>query len=233
MGQGFLAIFMIIAGIVHFVSVGDAGIVTAVPEETKAVEQNAVPNETKADEQENHKTYDKAPEMSIDVNKTYEAVIHTSKGDFTMELFPKTAPLTVNNFVFLARDGFYEDVEFHRVIESFMIQTGDPTGTGTGGPGYKFADELNTPYKYEPGIVAMANAGPNTNGSQFFICTGEDSKSLNRYPNYTIFGKITDGMETVRTIAGTPVEASGYGERSHPIKSVKIQKVDIIERDAE
>ncbi|WP_282943368.1 peptidylprolyl isomerase [Paenibacillus sp. RC67] len=171
--------------------------------------------------------------MSIDVNKTYEATLHTNKGDFTMELFPKTAPLTVNNFVFLARDGFYEDVEFHRIIESFMIQTGDPTGTGAGGPGYKFADELKSPYKYEPGIVATANAGPNTNGSQFFICTGEDSKGLNQYPNYTIFGKITDGMDTVLQIAGTPVAMSKQGgEKSRPVESVKILKVDIIEHDA-
>ncbi|WP_081823888.1 peptidylprolyl isomerase [Paenibacillus sp. UNC451MF] len=233
MGQGFLAIFMIIAGIVHYASVGDAGVVTAIPEEVNVIEEKAVPNETVVDEQKKHKSYAQAPEMSIDVNKTYEATLHTNKGDFTIELFPKTAPLTVNNFVFLARDGFYEDVEFHRIIESFMIQTGDPTGTGMGGPGYKFADELKSPYKYEPGIVAMANAGPNTNGSQFFICTGKDSENLNQYPNYTIFGKITDGMDTVLKIAGTPVAESKYGEKSHPIESVKIQKIDIIEHNAE
>lgn len=211
MGQGFLAIFMLIAGFVHFVSVSNEGVATVVPEEVNVIEEKAVPSEPPAVVKEKSKSYATAPEMSIDVNKTYEATLHTNKGDFTMELFPKTAPLTVNNFVFLARDGFYEDVEFHRIIESFMIQTGDPTGTGAGGPGYKFADELKSPYKYEPGIVATANAGPNTNGSQFFICTGEDSKGLNQYPNYTIFGKITDGMDTVLQIAGTPVAMSKQG----------------------
>ncbi|MDF2962401.1 MAG: peptidylprolyl isomerase, partial [Paenibacillus sp.] len=114
------------------------------------------------------KSWSTPPEMKIDVNKTYQATVATSKGTFKIDLFAKDAPKTVNNFVFLAKEGFYKDIIFHRVISTFMVQTGDPTGTGRGGPGYKFEDELKSPHKYEPGIVAMANAGPNTNGSQFF-----------------------------------------------------------------
>ncbi|WP_165452205.1 signal peptidase I [Paenibacillus thalictri] len=178
------------------------------------------------------KQYKHAPEMTIDDAKKYTAVIHTNKGDFTIELFAGSTPKTVNNFVFLAKEGFYDDVIFHRVIQSFMIQTGDPTGTGRGGPGYKFEDELNSPYSYEPGIVAMANAGPNTNGSQFFICTGEDSRNLAQIPNYTIFGRVTDGMDTVLAIAAVPVATQKVtAEKSSPTEKVVIQNVDIIESE--
>lgn len=176
------------------------------------------------------KTWSSPPEMKIDVNKTYTATVTTSKGAFTIELFAKDAPKTVNNFVFLAREGFYNNVTFHRIIQSFMVQTGDPLGTGTGGPGYKFEDELKSPYKYEPGIVAMANAGPNTNGSQFFICTGEDSKNLNSMPNYTIFGKVVEGMDTVQKIAATPVEKGAEPTPSKPKEKVVIQSVAITEK---
>ena len=173
------------------------------------------------------KSWTSAPKMDIDTSKTYEAEVKTSKGSFTIELFAKDAPKTVNNFVFLSKEGFYDDVIFHRIIESFMVQTGDPTGTGAGGPGYSFEDE-KTSYKYEPGIVAMANAGPNTNGSQFFICTGEDSTSLNQQPNYTIFGKVTDGMDIVKKIAATPVETNpDTGEQSKPTETVKIESIKI------
>src|SRR5690606_24528264 len=117
------------------------------------------------------KQYPKPPEMQIDPNKTYVATIDTDRGKIFLELFAKDAPKTVNNFVFLARDRFYDGVTFHRVIPDFMIQGGDPTGTGRGGPGYKFEDELeNNPHRHDgPGVLSMANAGPNTNGSQFFI----------------------------------------------------------------
>ncbi|MWV45634.1 peptidylprolyl isomerase [Paenibacillus sp. HJL G12] len=176
------------------------------------------------------KSWTSAPEMKIDTSKTYQAEVKTSKGSFTIELFAKDAPKTVNNFVFLSKEGFYNDVTFHRIIESFMIQTGDPTGTGAGGPGYSFEDE-KTSYKYEPGIVAMANAGPNTNGSQFFICTGADSDFLNSQPNYTIFGKVTDGMDTVKKIAATPVEANpDTGETSKPTEKVTIDSIKIKEK---
>ncbi len=178
------------------------------------------------------KQYPTAPEMGLQDGSRYEAVVHTNVGDFTIELFSKEAPVTVNNFVFLSREGFYENVVFHRIIQDFMIQTGDPTGTGSGGPGYRFQDELPPSVQYEPGIVAMANAGPNTNGSQFFICTGESSKYLNRSPNYTVFGRVVSGMDMVQKIAATPVGRSFSGEMSKPKEEVKMESVEIIQFDA-
>ncbi|HEY1348393.1 MAG TPA: peptidylprolyl isomerase [Ktedonobacteraceae bacterium] len=142
------------------------------------------------------KQYNKPPEMQIETNRTYRVLLQTSKGEIKLELNPAEAPLTVNNFVVLARDGFYDGVVFHRVEPRFVIQGGDPTGTGRGGPGYQFNDEpVKRPYR--AGTVAMANAGPNTNGSQFFICL-EDQPSLP--PNYTIFGDTISGMDVVRSI---------------------------------
>ena len=142
------------------------------------------------------KRYSGPPAMQIDTNRTYKAVIKTNKGDIQLRLNPAEAPITVNNFVALARDGFYDGVTFHRVVPQFVIQGGDPTGSGSGGPGYRFQDEpVRRPYK--AGTVAMANAGPNTNGSQFFICL-EDQPGLP--PNYTIFGDTVAGMEVVRNI---------------------------------
>lgn len=175
--------------------------------------------------------YTSPPAMNLDVNHTYRAAVETTEGSFTIELFAKDAPKTVNNFLFLAREGFYDNVIFHRVIQSFMIQTGDPTGTGRGGPGYRFADELNNGHTYEPGIVAMANAGAGTNGSQFFICTGPDSASLNKMPNYTIFGKVVEGMEVVQKLASAPVETSDSGELSQPIEAISITKITVTESD--
>jgi cyclophilin family peptidyl-prolyl cis-trans isomerase len=173
------------------------------------------------------KNWTSPPKMTIDATKTYCAVVQTNKGSITLQLFAKDAPKTVNNFVFLAKQNFYNGIIFHRIMQSFMIQTGDPQGTGIGGPGYQFEDELNGPYQYEPGIVAMANAGPNTNGSQFFICTGEDSKGLNQQPNYSIFAKVASGMETVLKIAATPVKAGG--ENSSPAEKVMIENIQIVE----
>lgn len=195
-------------------------------EQPKSADQSKPAEQPKSTEP---KSWTSPPEMKIDTNKTYQAEVKTSKGTFTIELFAKDAPKTVNNFVFLAKEGFYNDVVFHRIIESFMIQTGDPTGTGAGGPGYSFEDE-KTSYKYEPGIVAMANAGANTNGSQFFICTGPDSDFLNSQPNYTIFGKVTAGMDTVKKIAATPVEADARGEVSKPTEKVTIDSIQITEK---
>lgn len=174
--------------------------------------------------------WDNPPKMQIDKNKQYSALVSTSDGSFTIQLYAKSAPITVNNFVFLSKQGYFHNVLFHRIIQSFMIQTGDPTGTGAGGPGYHFQDELPSPYKYAPGIVAMANAGPNTNGSQFFICTGPDSKGLNNQPNYTIFGKVTSGMDVVQKIAATPVTMSSAGEKSKPTKKVWIKSVTISDK---
>jgi cyclophilin family peptidyl-prolyl cis-trans isomerase len=165
------------------------------------------------------KSYAKPPEMTIDPQRSYRATIETSAGTMTAELFTSDAPKTVNNFVFLAREGFYEGVIFHRVIKGFMIQGGDPTGTGTGGPGYKFADE---PVKrsYERGTLAMANAGPNTNGSQFFIMHADYGLP----PNYTIFGKLTSGEDVLDSIA-----QARTGANDRPAEPVRIERVEITE----
>ncbi len=172
------------------------------------------------------KQWSSPPAMSIDPTHQYTATIQTTKGDITVQLLTDDAPQTVNNFVFLAREGFYDNVPFHRIIKGFMIQTGDPTGTGTGGPGYRFNDE---PVKraYQPGIVAMANSGPNTNGSQFFIVQGPNASSLP--PRYTIFGQVTAGMDVVDQIANTPVRPSPQGEPSVPTEKVDIVHVSIDE----
>ena len=165
------------------------------------------------------KQYSAPPPLTIDATKKYTAKISTTAGDMTAELFPGDAPRTVNNFVFLARDGFYEGVIFHRVISGFMIQGGDPTGTGTGGPGYRFEDEPVSK-RYSRGTLAMANAGPNTNGSQFFVMHADYGLP----PNYTIFGKLTSGEEVVDTIANAPKNSS-----DRPHEPVKINSIEITE----
>jgi len=143
--------------------------------------------------------YAKAPPLDIDLKKRYTATFTTKHGTFKVELFAKQAPVTVNNFVFLARERFYDGTTFHRVIPDFMIQAGDPTGTGTGGPGYKFRDEADAlALKHDgPGVLSMANAGPNTNGSQFFI-THRATPHLNG--KHAVFGKVVEGMDVVNKI---------------------------------
>ncbi len=144
------------------------------------------------------KQYSAAPAMQIDPSKDYRVVIETDKGDVTLDLYPQHAPKTVNNFVALARDGFYDGLTFHRVISRFMIQGGDPNGTGTGGPGYKFEDETRgNPLRHERGVISMANAGPNTNGSQFFI-THDPQPHLDG--RHTVFGRVVEGQEVVDSI---------------------------------
>lgn len=168
------------------------------------------------------------PSMMIDQKKQYTATIKTNYGDIQIELFPKDAPLTVNNFVFLARQGFYNGVKFHRVVKGFVIQGGDPTGTGAGGPGYKFADEKVTK-NYVAGILAMANAGPNTNGSQFFITLSDLSSRLPK--KYTIFGQVTGGFDVVQKIGDVPVKAQfPGGEVSSPTVDVHIDSITVEEK---
>jgi cyclophilin family peptidyl-prolyl cis-trans isomerase len=166
------------------------------------------------------KQYDSAPDLDIDLSKSYSATLDTNHGEIVIEFDPQRSPLTVNNFVFLANDGFYDGVIFHRVIENFMIQGGDPTGTGTGGPGYRFRDEIEGPGEYARGTVAMANAGPNTNGSQFFIV----HKDTGLPHSYTIFGQVTEGMDTVDSIATSDTDRS-----DRPREDVVIKKVTINE----
>lgn len=144
------------------------------------------------------KPYARPPEMTIDPNKKYAATLETSRGTIVCELFAKEAPRTVNNFVFLAREQFYDGTTFHRVIPNFMIQGGDPDGTGRGGPGYRFEDEFkNNPHKHQVGTLSMANAGPNTNGSQFFI-THVVTDWLDG--KHTVFGKVLSGQDVVNSV---------------------------------
>ena len=144
------------------------------------------------------KRWDTPPDMQIDVNKTYQVTITTTRGNIELELYQEHAPRTVNNFIFLAREQFYNGICFHRVINNFMIQGGDPTGTGTGGPGYQFEDELEgNPLTHERCVISMANAGPNTNGSQFFI-THSPQPHLDG--KHTVFGKVVKGHEIVNSI---------------------------------
>lgn len=166
--------------------------------------------------------YPAPPPMQIDPQRSYSATVATSQGTIEIDLFAARSPRTVNNFVFLAREGFYQGVVFHRVIEGFMIQGGDPTGTGTGGPGYRFADELEAAreHGYPRGTVAMANAGPDTNGSQFFIV----HRDAGLPPDYAVFGQVTDGMTVVDRIAAGRTDA-----QDHPLDEVRIERVAITE----
>lgn len=169
-------------------------------------------------------SYDKAPTAKIDPAQTWFADVATTKGTFTIELLPKEGPRAASNFAALAEDGFYDGVKFHRIIKGFMVQTGDPLGTGVGGPGYSIPDDkVNLPYKR--GIVAMANAGPDTGGSQFFIVQGDEASSLP--PNYAIFGRVTKGMQVIDAIADTPVTTNEQGEPSKPTETVRITGVTI------
>jgi peptidyl-prolyl cis-trans isomerase B (cyclophilin B) len=167
------------------------------------------------------KQYDKPGDMKIDPKKTYTATIDTSEGKIVAKLFPDKAPQTVNSFVFLAREHFYDGTTFHRVIKGFMIQGGDPTGTGTGGPGYHLKAEFNDT-KHEPGILSMARAAdPDSAGCQFFIMHGSAPHLDGKY---TAFGKVTQGMDVVDKIANTPTGAADRPEKPIVIKSITIEE---------
>ena len=189
-------------------------------------EKKAQADAAKQAKQKAEPMYKEAPIMDIDAaTKSYEATLKTSKGDITIALQADKTPITVNNFVFLSRKNFYNNTPFHRTIKDFMIQGGDPTGTGTGGPGYKFNDEPFTG-EYSRGTVAMANSGPNTNGSQFFIM----HKDYALPKSYVIFGNVTKGMDVVDAIASAPVQSNGHGEISLPVDLVYVQSVTIQEK---
>ena len=170
-----------------------------------------------------YQTFPTAPDMCIDTEKRYSATVSTNKGQFVIALDAIKAPKTVNNFVYLARYHFYDGVIFHRIIPGFVVQGGDPLGTGAGGPGYRFEDELPKANQYQLGSLAMANAGPNTNGSQFFIVTGSSGTSLP--PLYTLFGQVVQGMEVV-----TAIEAAGTAA-GRPKEQVVMEKIEITEAD--
>jgi cyclophilin family peptidyl-prolyl cis-trans isomerase len=167
-------------------------------------------------------TFEQAPPMCIDPSKTYTADVKTNFGDFTVEFDAEQAPNTVNNFVVLSRYHYYDGVSCHRVVPNFVIQCGDPEGTGAGGPGYTFEDELPGEGQYELGSLAMANSGENTNGSQFFLITGPDGTQLP--PQYSLFGQVTEGLDT--TIA--TIAALGQPDET-PSQPVQIQSVTITE----
>lgn len=158
--------------------------------------------------------WNEPPQMQIDISKTYLVKMETSKGFIELELYPQYAPKTVNNFVFLTQQGYYDGVSFHRVINNFVIQGGDPTGTGAGGPGYKFQDEVyDNPLKHETNVISMANSGPNTNGSQFFI-THSPQPHLDG--KHTVFGKVVGGSEVVDAI----------------VEGDKMEKVEVSEQES-
>ncbi|MFH0930306.1 MAG: peptidylprolyl isomerase [Candidatus Moraniibacteriota bacterium] len=190
------------------------------PQGNSSAEEQGSQTEKQADQGETKKP----PAMQIDQNKKYSAVVKTGEGDITIDFSMKKAPITVNNFVALAKENFYSGLVFHRVMKGFMIQGGDPKGDGSGGPGYKFEDE-KLEGKYTRGTVAMANSGPNSNGSQFFIIH-EDYDLPNKY---VIFGHVSSGMEVVDKIANTETVDNGKGEKSKPVNPVKIKSVEIIE----
>lgn len=171
--------------------------------------------------------WNEPPAMQLEDDVDYRARILTNKGEVVVDLLESDTPTTVNNFVFLAREGYYENVPFHRVLSGFVIQSGDPTGTGSGGPGYEFEDEPVVG-DYERGVLAMANRGPNTNGSQFFITLDDLSGRLPKA--YTIFGQVVEGMDAVDEIAAVPVEQGAGGEVSSPTEPVFIENVEIVEQ---
>jgi cyclophilin family peptidyl-prolyl cis-trans isomerase len=173
---------------------------------------------------EKRQQFDGPPPMCIDASKRYTAEIETSLGSMTVALDAVAAPKTVNNFVFLARYHYYEGVIFHRIIQGFMCQGGDPTGTGRGGPGYRFEDELPAPGRYEIGSLAMANAGPNTNGSQFFIVSGQSGVRLP--PQYSLFGKVVKGLEVLDEMEKVKTDRSDKPTTDVVIRSVTITEAD-------
>ncbi len=175
------------------------------------------------------KQWSKAPEMTIDVNKVYKFTIETTLGTLTGELRPKDAPVTVNSFVFLAREGYFDGVIVHRILKGFVLQTGDPTGTGSGGPGYRFHDEAVVG-DYLKGTLAMANSGPNTNGSQFFVVLDDLRGRLPK--DYTIFGQTDDaGFGVLDAIAGVEVMVpAGGSEKSRPVERIVVTRVTIDEQ---
>ena len=209
--------FIIIFLLISFCSSGNEEI-------TEEAEVQIDTTTTTIGEEMSDKIYDKQPEMNINTDSSYTAVIKTNLGDMSVEFFTDEAPITVNNFISLSKDGYYDNVIFHRVISGFMIQGGDPSGTGHGDygkyPGYKFDDELNNQRPYEKGILAMANAGPNTNGSQFFIMHVD-------YPlpySYTIFGQVVDGFDVIDKIASVETDSA-----DKPSTDVVISTVEITE----
>jgi cyclophilin family peptidyl-prolyl cis-trans isomerase len=199
--------------------------VSAEPAPTGAACDAKVPSTA----EEEKPTFDAPPKMTIDPSKSYSATMVTSCGTIEIELLPEIAPEGVNNFVFLAKQGFYDGLTFHRIVADFVIQGGDPTGDGSGGPGYQFPTDTSPKETFDaPGVVAYANSGPDTNGSQFFI-TLAPTPNLDPPQQYTIFGTVTKGMDVVEKIGAQPVGPDASGAQSAPLVPVYIDSVTIAE----
>jgi cyclophilin family peptidyl-prolyl cis-trans isomerase len=221
---------VLVLGMLGLFGVGSAAAVflrrgpdaTPSPTPSPPVEAVACGGERPASAGQPKPTFDKAPEMQIDRKKSYRTELETSCGTIEIELFPDDAPVTVNSFVFLARQRFFDGLTFHRVVPGFVIQGGDPKGDGTGGPGYQFKNETVKSLRFDsPGVVAMANSGPDTNGSQFFI-TVAPARNLN--DGYTIFGRVTKGMDVVQQINGLATDS-----QERPNETAFIERVRITE----
>jgi peptidyl-prolyl cis-trans isomerase B (cyclophilin B) len=227
----------IVGGLVALAGIGLAARAFLGREENTTVDQQANPNKTTIptpqggvacggevppDAGKKKPTFKEPPKMELDLSKSYRVAMTTSCGEISLELFDDKSPKTVNNFLFLVKKGFFDGLTFHRIIKGFMIQGGDPAGNGTGGPGYKFEDEVKNGLKFDQvGLLAMANSGPNTNGSQFFITAG-DASHLNG--KHTIFGKVIGGMDVVNTLNALPVEAD------KPTQTAYIETITIVQK---
>jgi cyclophilin family peptidyl-prolyl cis-trans isomerase len=217
---GLALVVVVVLGVaIFFVNRGSNSTKSAASSTTVAAGQVQCPNPNGSSARMTQ--FKAPPPMCISTDKTYTATVDTDVGTFTVALNAKAAPKTVNNFVYLSQYHFYDGVTFHRVIPGFVVQGGDPQGTGMGGPGYQFADELPKAGAYKVGSLAMANSGPNTNGSQFFIITGTQGTQLP--PNYSLFGSVISGMDVVKKI-----EADG-AQSGTPTKVHKMNKVTITE----
>lgn len=214
-----LVIFLFLVAYLSIKKMNQNNQKTAIQSNNYTQEEKSMPASLSANKKMNK------PDMIIDANKEYQVTLHTSLGDITIALDSKQTPITANNFVYLAQNNFYNDTIFHRVIEGFMIQGGDPRGDGTGSPGYRFDDEPVVG-EYKRGTVAMANSGPNTNGSQFFIMHQDYALQ----PNYVIFGQVVSGLEVVDAIAGAAVRSSFSGEMSSPVEPVVVKTVTVSEK---
>lgn len=218
-------ILVIIVAVVFLSNNGEPAVsqkssITTSPTSTPQIQSDGIESETLG-----MKQYAKVPEIFLSSGRDYVVTLNTNKGDIKIKLFQNEVPVAANNFAFLAKDGFYDGVVFHRVVKGFMIQGGDPTGTGMGGPGYSFEDEPVT-RSYDRGVVAYANSGADTNGSQFFIMHADYPLP----PQYVIFGEVTDGMDTVDAIAGSKVMINDSGsEVSKPVETIVITSATLAE----
>lgn len=228
---------VLVLGILGLFGVGSAAAIffrrdpeaTPSPSASPTLEAVACGGERPAAAGQPKPTFDQPPEMQIDREKSYRAVVETSCGTIELELFANRTPITVNNFVFLAQEKFYDGLIFHRVIADFMNQTGDPKGDGTGGPGYQFKDEIVESLRFDrPGLLAMANSGPftGTNGSQFFITVEPATHLKPPDATHAIFGRVTEGMDVVRAINAVPTTGP---PTDRPLETVYIERVRIIE----